>query len=251
MDDESGDTIFVVVENGLVIDVQTFLGNNNYSSLTEGLIAYWKLDDSSGNAVDSTENGLDLTNNGAVQGELGLIGNSYSFDGVNSYLNIADSSLLNPTDGISIAAWVYKNSTDDMVIVDKSEDLAQSYMLRDYGQQLQWNINRGGTGSGETLIANTLPTGQWSFVVATYNRVSMKLYVDGELVGTTLFSEAITPSEFNLDLGTEILFNANNNQPFAPWNGLIDEFGMWNRPLSALEVHQLYNNSMGETYPLD
>src|SRR4029077_15464141 len=72
------------------------------SSAPSGLIGWWPGD---GNA--STLVG---TNNGTVQGgatasAVGEVGNAFSFDGTNSFVQIADSTVLHPTN-LTIEAWV-------------------------------------------------------------------------------------------------------------------------------------------------
>ena len=57
------------------------------STLLNGLVSYWKLDEFSGAVIDSVglNNGI---NNGATQGASGKIGTAYSFNGTTDYINI-------------------------------------------------------------------------------------------------------------------------------------------------------------------
>jgi hypothetical protein len=245
--DFRGIVYLIDVENGLIINILSSNSSNSSTGITQGLIGYWKLDDLSGNAIDSTSNHLDLTNNGVIQGDsVAVLGTAYHFDGDASYLSVSDSSPLNPSSAITVTAWVYKNSSDYMTILDKSGDAAQSYMLRDYNGMLQWGINRGGTGDGAIIGTDSLPVGQWTFVAATYTapQGALNLYVNGQNVATGSYYGPIMATSVPLTIGTE-------NQGFATWNGNIDEVGIWNRALSSSEIQQLYNSSVGETYPFD
>src|SRR5262249_16680118 len=70
-----------------------------------GLISWWKGD---GNALDSIGG-----NNGVLQGTnyaTGEAQQAFDFNGVNQYVQIPDAPSLNPTNALTLEAWVYVRS---------------------------------------------------------------------------------------------------------------------------------------------
>jgi hypothetical protein len=86
-------------------------GNNtgwNFISLTTNLVSYWKLDESSGNAVDSVGSNT-LTNTNTVTYSSGVINNGANFVEASSQkLSITDASQsgLDFTGNMTLAGWV-------------------------------------------------------------------------------------------------------------------------------------------------
>lgn len=95
-------------------------------------------------------------------------------------------------------------------------------------------------GNNRTLSANAWHHVVHSFATSDVNTV-MSVYVDGTLVGTG--SAATTTMDFR-----GIIFGANRNGARI-FDGMLDEIGVWNRPLSAPEATELYQ--LGSTgHPL-
>jgi hypothetical protein len=70
---------------------------------------------------------------------------------------------------------------------------------------------------------------KWTFLAATYDGGSLKLYVDGTQVSTVAVSGTIAPSSGLLKIG--------GNAIWGEWfNGLIDEIRIYNRALTAGEI---------------
>ena len=83
-------------------------------------LAYWKFDESSGNASDATGNGYTLTNNNSVSFSAGKINNAAVFASANSkYFSKSSASGLVPSSAITVAAWVYLASNNGEAIVSK------------------------------------------------------------------------------------------------------------------------------------
>ena len=77
------------------------VGSFAQATLTDGLVAHWKLD---GNANDSAG-----SNNGTIYGATpvtGQIDGALEFDGVNDYVNLGNPASLNFSGAITISAWI-------------------------------------------------------------------------------------------------------------------------------------------------
>ena len=86
------------------------------------------------------------------------------------------------------------------------------------------------TGSTINIVAN-----KWTHVAAVWSGSSFSLYVDGVLDPANTNDRSSGATE-NLSIGRSI----NNNQPF---NGKIDDIGIWNRALTQQEITALYNGA--------
>ena len=77
------------------------------STLTDGLVAYWPLDEASGTRADSHSNSLDLTDNNTVsQGTGHVYANAADFEeATREYLSRASTDLLQPL-SFSISLWI-------------------------------------------------------------------------------------------------------------------------------------------------
>jgi hypothetical protein len=87
----------------------------------------------------------------------------------------------------------------------------------------------------------SITTGVWHQVVVTRNGSAFSLYFDDNVVGSTVFSGALTPSSNPLLIGRR---DSADPRDFAV-DGRLDEVAIWNRALSASEVASLWNNGQG------
>jgi hypothetical protein len=79
-------------------------------SLTINIVAYYKLDESTGTTCVDTVNGYSASDHGAVGSASGIISNAAVFNGAN-YLVAADTADLRFTGPFTVAGW-FKVTTD-------------------------------------------------------------------------------------------------------------------------------------------
>jgi hypothetical protein len=232
-------------------------------SLDDELVAYWKLDETSGTIYDSTDNDHDSTSVTADYGATGKIGNAMDFQVANTdYIRVADSDDLSFTDGsgndepFTISAWVKPESISNyMIIVGKYDtagtkeyeiDVSDTGALRIF----LWDDGGYSAGIGVTSTS-TLSSGNWYHVVTTYDgsetEGGLKIYVNGILQSTTSSSSGSYDGMQNeaVDL---IIGSRRPGTYEIPFDGVMDEVGFWNRELSDWEVMQLYNAKDGLTH---
>jgi len=222
-------------------------------SLLTNLRAYWKLDESSGNASDSSGNGHTLTNT-SVSYTTSKINNGGSFDGSSSVFRNSSLSY-NGESSISYSVWVKYNSLPTsgnfISIVSKySVTGSGGYDLRLYNDggtmKLQVQFAYSG-GSNNLLTYTTTPTtGVWYHYVATRNNSTSVLYINGTSVATLAqTSKTFGNIENDLTVGALRLSGVTDRYT----NGYIDEVGIWNKALTSTEVTELYNSGSGNQYP--
>ncbi|WP_438972235.1 LamG-like jellyroll fold domain-containing protein, partial [Polaribacter sp.] len=178
----------------------------------------------------------------------------YAYDRVvniasSGYLSSAPTSTLNLSDSNSftLEAWIYPTSFDESSagIISKGNAFSlktESNGILSFIIEQSWSWERLATSS------NALSTDSWQHVAASYDGGSrvMKLYIDGNLVGTLTRSQGFTPNftSGNLQIGRNISGNGGYSRQF---NGNIDEVKIWNTVKSTSEIASNYTNELQGT----
>jgi hypothetical protein len=223
--------------------------------LSTSLIAFWRLEEASGNRIDSV-NAIAMVPTGTPGNSAGKTGNAVSFTtATNTYLAAADSALLSAgaNQSFTVAAWIYFNGAlsgsrgvfgkgNASIIYNQVE-----YLLGTSGTTLVWYVGSGSSyvnlgASGLTLAGST-----WYFVVAWYDADADTQYI--QVNNGTPSSVANAAGSFDSNGPAEI-----GRQPQVsggtPFDGRIDNVMFWKRTLSTSERTALYNSGNGVDYPL-
>ena len=218
--------------------------------ITTGLLTHWHLDETSGStANDSSGNNHHGSVSGASWTVNGQHDGALSFDGNNDYVVDSDAELyLNGLDELTLAVWVHSDvqGVDNGIFVGEAVENSTVLSMR--------YDNSGWFGGGTNNViqlglqttagnvhyesAANVQTTSWQHLVMTWHSgEAIKLYIDGVLD---------TPSYTGGNLGgtvtgiTELLLGRSVKLN-RRWNGLIDEFRIYNRALDATQVAALYN----------
>ncbi|WP_420572650.1 LamG-like jellyroll fold domain-containing protein [Kordia sp.] len=154
-------------------------------------------------------------------------------NGGNSNVGYPISSAFNPTNAITLEAWVYPTQLQANYwagsIFSKSESGEKGYDLRIGADGIDFNI---GTTSGwrNAYWNTTITPNQWYHIAGVFNGHSVSLYVNGELKATTSFSGSIDPSSVNLLIGENPTWSGRH------FYGLIDEIRFWNTARTQTEI---------------
>jgi hypothetical protein len=238
-------------------------GDAGADTLTQGLVAYWKLDEpnATDNAVDSaTGSHLGTAINDPVPSTLVppvqfANPSSRSFDGLSQYLLVANSDDLDFSGEITLAAWVNLTAlTDGCQYI-----VAHGYCWEPPGEvALRVGSDTCGPGgaphywaAGAWLSAEhsaaapiyDLDLNTWLHIVGTYDGQVWHLYRNGEEVATEASTIGAIPVQSNWAIGAR----APGVGPCVPvpaerfFNGSIDDVRIYRRALSAAEVEELYH----------
>ena len=205
------------------------LGDPNAS----GLIAWWKAED---NAYDSVGGNNGTPMNGATYGT-GRVGQAFSFDGVNDYVEMPNSDSLNfgANQPMSINMWVKRTSTSgsQIIFAKRPGCGAQVHYQLQWYEPNNWMTfcSTNGFDNGVTTTVDKLPLNTWTFISITYDGAMATMYINGNPVASHAMS--FDPVSVPLRLGGE---PSCGGQLFG---GLIDEVKIFNRALSAAEVAKL------------
>lgn len=224
----------------------TSYGNNvQFTTLSRtlltDLVSYWKLDEADGSVYDSVG-----TNHGNVVGatmnQPGKINSGVYFDTTNEIINCGTASSLRITQAITLSAWIKLPTTQNSYPRIVTKEGAYAMYVSTSNGNLRWFD---GTNDIElNSVTNfDLRDNNWHIVTITYDRTSIRGYVDGSLVGAFSYTNALAdvPS-VPLTIGNRVA-----GDRYAI--GTIDEIGVWSRALTPVEITQLYNNDKGLSYP--
>ena len=212
--------------------------------LTDNLISFWKLDESSGDVLDAHGDN-DGTNDGATPNVAGKINTAYSFDGSNDYINLPDINADINT-GYTLSAWIKTSMTTIGGILTR-DGSPRFWQFRIRSGKI--NFIRFYSGGNTNLVtADTYNDGDWHFVVATFSSsIGSKIYVDGvEEASDDVTNENIEGTGTDLTIGTIERTYGGHEYYF---DGIIDEVSFWSRYLTQEEVTQLWNSGDGLAYP--
>lgn len=220
-------------------------------ALTTNIISYFKLDELSGNAVDSVGSNT-LTNINTVTYGSALINNGADFGSANTGKKLAIGSII--TGGnITIQAWVKLKTAiaaGSYGLFEQEDDTALRifnvmYNFNAGTPQVQADYHKNNTSDNFVTSTTTLSTSSFSQIVITYDSTTYTMYINAVSVGTPLVisgggSGSVSGNEFTL--GEAPRFGA-----YA--SVILDEVGVWSRALSGAEITQLYNGGVGLQYP--
>lgn len=224
-----------------------------FAALTTNLVAYWKFDESSGNAADATGNGHTFTNTGTVVYAAGILNNAQFPNGSAQYMNIANGSMgaLKITGDMTVMAWVKITSFDfvNTVLFESGSPNASS---RAWSAVLRSNLtifamSSDGSNEFDTNKATTINTGTWYQLIWVYTAATghVDFYSNASNygTGTGYFNSIFSPTTAGLNTGADL----DNSTSYL--HGGMDESAIWSRALSSSEITQLYNSGTPLAYP--
>jgi hypothetical protein len=221
--------------NGTVTNVGLTVVVNPATSVANGLLAWWKMDESGGStAADSSGNGRNAAIVGAVFTN-GYLGNALRFNGTTNFATFSSPDATQ----LTVAAWVKADSKGNSAyprILDTNPGYRFFFRFDGSGSNgldfATYSSANGDWFSGQ----NTISLGAWYHVAASYDRSSFAnvpaLYVNGiKRSLTTISSPSGTQTNY---IGTGYIGNqAATNRG---WGGPIDDLRLYNRLLSDSEV---------------
>ena len=220
-------------------EIDVIIKGEKFTIPWEGLVLYLPFDEGKGNiAHDYSGHG----NHGVIYGAKwvnGISGKALEFDGVDDYVEVANSSSLNPSTQITLCAWIrfQEGGTYNPRIISK--------LPYAFGDEPGYELITGKTGVSRIVYFRCGPNtriqtkdsiweGQWYFLTATYDGHVLKIFVNGILDTQENATVTINSGTRPLNIGRK------NVEGYDHFHGIIDEVRIYNRALSEEEIQALY-----------
>lgn len=203
------------------------------------LVGYWKFNESSGDAVDSSGNLPNLTNNDVTYG-VGQYGNAAYFNGSTSFF-VGSGPNLNGQ-SFTFSAWLWREAGGGQEIYfsqGSGDGNHNNLHLRVYDDGL---MRFGFLNNDVDTPAGTFVMGQWNHVVLTYDAATnaRKIYLNGGEAKASDTSASDFIGNTALNIGRWI-----RNGGDQYWTGRIDDLKIYNRALTLEEVDDLAEGGAG------
>lgn len=211
---------------------------NTLAQEPEGLVLYLPFEEA-GNPVDHSPHPAEVSITGELRQVDGKIGKALEFDGDSgNIVEVSHADKLEGMEALSIEAWVMPvepDSKEGMSVVSKRAAWQDGDVYNLFiwdGQTVRARVNA----QGEIISLTVLQDGEWYHLAYIFDsgapdNEKVRLYINGELEASgTHPDQAVNEGGAPLWVG-----ELDPNRGFG-WKGIIDEVGIWNRPLSEDEI---------------
>jgi len=234
----------------VVLFVFGLLANSSYANVDpQTCIGMWLFDDGAGEvAKDSSASKNDGTLSNGPKWVDGKFGKGLSFDGVDDFVGLANEP--DPlTNGFTFSAWVKRNA--DTPTCQEVFNNHQLFLRTQPEGEAATNpfetfVNLAdGTVEPRASSAVASKVGQWFFVAVTWDKTTLKIYVDGVPMGqSTRTGDLATPVAAQIGRGEQQNLVAN------AFNGIIDDVAFFSVVLEEGDIQALMNQGLKESLGL-
>ena len=169
------------------------------------------------------------------------LGNTLEFDGVNDYVK-ATGTLVQPTTALTIETWVkpsfkalnYQGIVDNSVWDGTNRQGFFLYLNAD--GSFRGMVGAAATGSNADVASSSnINTNGWNHVAMTYDQSYLRLFINGEIVDSSAYSQPLGYSGVGNSYGLNIgrFHDATENVRFE---GKIADVGIWNIAKSNAQI---------------
>jgi hypothetical protein len=150
----------------------------------------------------------------------------------NSTVTMPNSDSLNsPRSAITLEAWVDPTTATGTVLAKSKPGSDYQYSLATSGTQAVFGLSLGGTYYTLTTATSSVPSSAWTFIVATYDGSTMRIYLNGSLSTSASHTGLIDNYSTSLVIGVGIGY----------FGGYIDEAAVFPSALGSTQVSDQYN----------
>ena len=224
--------------------------------IQSGLVAHYAFEGAGQTVVDGvapSQNGVLGISSGNATNDptrtTGFIGNGLDFENGTAAQFVtlpgSDQFVTGTSVPLSIAGWVNVESFGAGIVDNRVFTLEHS----SNGSTFSLSVGNGVGSSGQltlgyndtttflsTAANSTFNTGAWHHVAATYDGSTVRFYLDGNPDGTI-----VTPIR---STGTPIAAIGAFPTGSSPYDGLMDDLGVWSRALDPEEISLIYQNGL-------
>ena len=210
-----------------------------------GLVNWWT---GNGTADDIQGNNDGALHNGATFGS-GMVGQAFSFDGIDDYVQIAQRTF-DGLEEVTVDAWVKfdvldaPNSDAQTIISALHSGVAHYWtLLKTDASTLDLSFLSAQGNCNFTFVSQAFPfqVGRFYHIAATQADGLVTLYIDGNEI---LSQVTNCTGGVRANTGTTLIGGQDpivGSSIARPLDGMIDELEIFNRALSTFEIQALFN----------
>lgn len=219
-------------------------------TLTNNLLAYYKMDETSGTRVDffSTHN---LSDNNSVASVTGKISNASNYTFANSqWLSAGDNTFMDNPGAFSVSFWLKQPAESNQRGYIGKDDAVNGFKIIIVSQTLQiYLYNAAFTTYLSRVATGAIDNNNYNHFVITWdgttaNTAGIKMYFNTTEGGTD--NGSATPLGTMTTATPLTIGRVNATVPIYSTCS-IDEVGFWSRAITQTEVNDLYNANAGNT----
>ena len=243
------------IETDATMDIGAYQYGAVAPDISIGLEAHLTFDagqgaqDSSGNNLHGTLSGDATVDTASATNQIG--DGKLTLDGTDDYVNLNAhaSSFAGLTEG-TVSAWFKTSSSNQQMLFNLGDTAASSFaslQLLSSGS-IQWWVSEGGSTTVDVSTTATFNDGNWHHVAVTVSSSGTSLWVDGvELTGgaVTYLTGSSASTNFYSNLSgvarAEVGAYEFSGTMYDEFTGLIDDFRIYDRALTASDIGELQN----------
>ncbi len=237
----------------IVTDFYIYYNNNTAVTSTsnstlvfsENLVSFWEMEERTAAFAGMPCNDS-VGNNDGLNGLVGRsldyyddLWNAYSYgDSLVKYTTLPDD-LISGWSDLTLSFWIKQDTSNDDQVIFASEldPLALSIIIT---ATSEININQGGSGLDSPVL--TITDGTWYYLTLVKEGTTWYIYRNGVLFDTLTdasYTDIDTTSGLTYYFGGSLL----GGTIIKNYNGILDDFRLYNTALSSTDVEQLYSSA--------
>jgi Concanavalin A-like lectin/glucanases superfamily len=238
----SSTTIVTATASASSVGSAAVEGASSFMPPVPGLLAWWQFNETSGTTAADSGDSHPGTTVGSPTFEAGRDGNAIRLSGTGQYVdcgNVAEFMGLNR----SYTCWCFCDSDvgPHTIGAKVSTDGTQGVMLRTNNTAIEVFID-GAT--AKISVAGAVSSPGWQHIALVLDNASgppytARLYKDAVQIGTGSYTTVTDPTTVNFQVGRQ------GGLTTRDFDGLIDEFRIYNYPLSQAEINMLAGGGGG------
>jgi hypothetical protein len=209
----------------------------------EGLVHAFHFDEAKGNQISDA---LDAKRNGVIAGNAkwsaGKLGGALEFDG-QTFVPLGEVGAFEQSEAISISAWINLASHEASTVLSKMDE-ANSFrgydLIIEQGRVASHIVHHWPDNGLKVIAKDPLPLNSWHHIAVTYDGKAkgsgVAVYIDGKPQPVEITTDSLSGKD---TIKTDKPFHLGRRTSSAPFRGMLDEFQLYRKALSAAEVAAL------------
>jgi hypothetical protein len=207
------------------------------------LVGWWRLDDNAPNKLvtdSARSNHGTAVRNTADTYTVGQVGGAMALNG-SDYVTVSNSTAYSLGNVVTLTAWARPTANgiaSGRDVVNKHISVGAPYVSWgiEFDDQNRFRFGTGASNNSyHTLVSTVASINTWYFVAVSYDGVAKRIYINGALNNSGVYSLTIAYADQPVVIGTWLGAPA-----IDAFIGTIDDVRIYNRVLSSNDVSRIY-----------